>query len=340
MLRLPAEWEMQDVIQLTLPHEETDWNDMLEEAQACFREIAQQISRHQKLLLVCHNINNVKQWLYGLKGDNVFFAEIPSNDTWARDHGGITIYQDEKPLILDFTFNGWGLKFASALDNEITLKLEKAGFFGNTPVETTGYVLEGGSIESDGQGTIMTTTACLLSYHRNPSLNQQQIEEKLKEWFGASRILWVTEGELEGDDTDAHIDTLARFCSPSRIAYVSCEDPEDPHYSSLKKMEEELKAFRQADGSPYELFPLPMATPQFDPEDGHRLPATYANFLIMNEAILLPTYGDEIRDQQALEIMQKACPAHRIIGINCNALIKQHGSLHCVTMQYPAGSFL
>jgi agmatine/peptidylarginine deiminase len=194
-------------------------------------------------------------------------------------------------------------------------------------------VLEGGSLESDGKGTILTTSECLLSKNRNEHLSKIQIEQHLKENFGAERVLWLNHGYLAGDDTDSHIDTLARFCNEKTIAYVGCENPEDEHYEALLQMKKELQQFTDVNGNHYQLVELPLPDACFD-EDGKRLPATYANFTIVNGAVLVPVYG-VLQDEKALEILQNCFPKREIIGVNCRILIEQHGSLHCVTMQYP-----
>ena len=331
---LPAEWATQDFVQLTWPHADTDWAYMLEEVTECFVNIAREIVKRQQLLIVCVNAEEVETFFSEDELQRISFAEMPTNDTWARDHGGITVYEDGKAVVYDFTFNGWGMKFAANHDNQITRKLYQSGIF-----ESYGYkncmdfVLEGGSIESDGEGTILTTSECLLSDNRNNS-SREVIEQKLKDYFGAEQILWLDHGYLAGDDTDSHVDTLARLCPNNTIAYVKCDDETDEHYEALKKMEEELQSFSTLKGGgSYNLIPLPMADAVYD-EDGERIPATYANFLIINGAVLLPVYNSE-KDAIAIAQMQKAFPKHEIVPIDCNALIKQHGSLHCVTMQYP-----
>ena len=344
-IRFPAEWESQSFVHLTWPHAGTDWADMLDEVSECFVSIAREIVKREKLLVVCADENSVRQQLRDLPQDKITYVEIPSNDTWARDHGGITVMEDAKPIVLDFTFNGWGMKFPANLDNQITRQLfEKNIFPDNVKYQNRlNFVLEGGSIESNGQGTILTTAECLLSENRN-NLTKEEIEAKLKEYLGAERILWLHHGYLAGDDTDSHVDTLARFCSPDTIAYVKCDDENDEHYAELKKMEEELKhlCLHSSSPSPLEsdlgrgicLIPLPMADAVYD-ENGDRLPATYANFLIINGAVLMPTYRSP-KDEIARQQLQKAFPDREIIGIDCTVLIKQHGSLHCVTMQYAA----
>jgi agmatine/peptidylarginine deiminase len=194
-------------------------------------------------------------------------------------------------------------------------------------------VFEGGSIESNGAGVLLTTEECLLSKERNPQFSKQEIENYLKEKFGAHTVLWLSHGFLAGDDTDSHIDTLARFVDDHTIAYVQCNDENDLHYTELQAMERELQDFRMPNGKPYRLLALPMTPPIFD-EDGERLPATYANFLIINTAVLVPVYNCAT-DAEALRILQQAFPTREIVPIDCSVLITQHGSLHCVTMQFP-----
>ncbi|MDO9633658.1 MAG: agmatine deiminase family protein [Paludibacter sp.] len=330
--QLPPEWAIQQFIQITWPHEGTDWADMLDEVNLCFADIARNIIRFESLLIVCRDIKIVKNLLGTVDFSKITFVELPSNDTWARDHCGITVIEDGKRIICDFAFNGWGLKFNADLDNQITRKLFEKGVFNDdiTYRNCLDFVLEGGSFESDGAGTLLTTSTCLLSDNRN-SLSKEEMEEKLKYYFGLKRVLWLNHGYLEGDDTDSHIDTLARFCDTETIAYVRCEDVTDEHYEELKKMEAELQQFESVSGKPYKLIPLPMADAVY--ENGDRLPATYANFLIVNGAVLVPTYQSP-KDDMALMQIQKAFPDREIVGIDCNSLIKQHGSLHCVTMQY------
>ncbi|MDR1610043.1 MAG: agmatine deiminase family protein, partial [Candidatus Symbiothrix sp.] len=195
-------------------------------------------------------------------------------------------------------------------------------------------VLEGGSIESDGEGTLLTTSRCLLSKNRNEYKSKEEIAGYFQMIFGLKRILWLNKGYLAGDDTDSHIDTLARFCDSQTIAYVQCTDESDEHFKELSQMERELQKFKTPDGKPYRLIPLPMAEPVY--EDDERLPATYANFLIINGAVLMPGYNSPLDEIARLQL-QQAFPDREIISIDCLPLIKQHGSLHCVTMQLPEG---
>lgn len=333
---LPAEWALQSGVQLTWPHAGTDWAYMLDEVQECFVAIAREIALREKLLIVTPEPEEVKRQIAAVVNmNNVRFLECGTNDTWARDHGAITMLDADYPSLLDFKFNGWGLKYASDKDNLITRHAVEAGVLQGRYANRLGFVLEGGSIESDGMGTLLTTSECLLSPNRNGQMNRVEIEEYLRSVFHLERVLWLDHGYLAGDDTDSHIDTLVRFCSPDTIAYVQCIDAQDEHYEELHKMEEQLAAFRTLNGEPYRLLALPMVDKI--EEDGERLPATYANFLIMNDAVLYPTYGQAENDVRAREVLQEAFPDYEIVGIDCRALIRQHGSLHCVTMQYPVG---
>ncbi|MCS7005612.1 MAG: agmatine deiminase family protein [Cytophagales bacterium] len=341
MRRLPAEWEAQSAIQITWPHPETDWAHDLHEVTNCYLEIARHISDWQRLLIACHDAELVRGLLEkkGCDLDNIVFCEVKSNDTWVRDYGALTILENEKPVLLDFIFNGWGQKYEAELDNLITQQLDEQGIFGKTPMRTVNFVLEGGAIETDGQGTLLATEKSMLSSNRNPMYTKKQIEDFLKQQFGFKRILWLSHGELLGDDTDAHIDTLARFADVDTILYVKCNDEDDEHYEPLKKMEEELQSFKTLAGKPYRLIPLPLPSPIYGTApDGmpYRLPATYANFLITNNQVLVPIYNVK-QDAEALKIIAQAFPDRKVIGINCLPLIKQHGSLHCITMQYPKG---
>ena len=339
-IHLPAEWFPQSGVQLTWPHQDTDWAPILSECEECYVHMALEISLRERLIIVTPNPDHVSTLLEerlpkrALK--NITLHQMPTNDTWARDHGFITLLGGEAPTLLDFKFNGWGEKFEAALDNEICRNMNDQHILNGVYEDHLDLVLEGGSIESDGHGTILTTSQCLLAPHRNQPLTQADLEERLLSILHAQRILWLDHGYLAGDDTDSHIDTLARFCSPDTIAYVQCLDTEDEHYDELHLMEEQLKTFRTTDNRPYRLVPLPMAPKRYD-EDGMRLPSTYANFLIMNETVLMPTYGDKELDEQAIRQLQKAFAKHDIVPIDCQVLIQQHGSLHCCTMQFPVG---
>lgn len=339
---LPAEWTLQSAIQLTWPHEQTDWCYMLDEVKHCYHQLAEEIALRQPLLIVTPSVRETQDELSSCLSrkalQNVHFFECETNDTWARDHAFITMKNNDENWLLDFRFNGWGQKFASNLDNQICRKLSAAGILNGKYLNCLDFVLEGGSIESDGCGTLLTTTECLTAPNRNEPMDKMEIENYLASQFNLKQILWLDYGYLAGDDTDSHIDTLARLCPEDTIVYVQCTDQTDEHYDALHKMEQQLKTFLTLEGKPYRLLALPMADAEYD-EEGLRLPATYANFLIMNQAILYPTYSQPANDAKAKEVLQQAFPDREIVGIDCRALIQQHGSLHCVTMQYPIGVF-
>ncbi|MEA3553467.1 MAG: agmatine deiminase family protein [Campylobacterota bacterium] len=333
MTRLPAQWEPQAFIQLVFPHKQTDWNEYYDEAISTFVNIANIIARYEKCLIVARELSYVKSLFKNLRiKKNITFVRIDSNDTWSRDFGGITVDENSKMTVLDFKFNAWGKKFPYKLDNEITRQLKLKGLLKQYAHKSVPFVLEGGSIESDGEGVIMTTSKCLMEKNRNPYLNQNSIEKQLISSLGAKKILWLNHGALVGDDTDSHIDTLARFVDTNTIVYQSCDNKNDENYQELKAMENELKTFRTLKGTPYKLIPLPHIEPKYYEND--RLPATYANFLIINGAVIIPTYNDK-NDNKALDIFKTLFPKRDVVGCDCSALIKQHGSLHCVTMQYP-----
>lgn len=343
---LPAEWAPQSAIQLTWPHEHTDWYDMLDEVGATYLRLAYEIATRQPLIVVHPNIAKLKAHLEhhlpNTAVENIHFLQAPTNDTWARDHAFLTVLSTEGAELLDFRFNGWGGKFEASKDNAINQQLHEAGLVQGRYIDYNDFELEGGAIESDGCGTLLTTEECLLNSNRRrqgdaiPTLDRQQVEMLLQDRLGVDRVLWLANGYLAGDDTDSHIDTLARLAPRDTILYVRCTDENDEHFSALQAMEQELQNFRTAEGAPYRLFALPMADACYD-EDGERLPATYANFLIMNHAVLYPTYNQPNKDEQARQVLQTAFPQHEIVGIDCRSLIRQHGSLHCVTMQYPRG---
>ncbi|HXH65503.1 MAG TPA: agmatine deiminase family protein, partial [Mariprofundaceae bacterium] len=290
--RLPAEWEAQSGVLLAWPHADSDWAELMHLVEPCVVEIATQISRFEPVLIVADKAERVRARLMvaGAEMERVRIAELPTNDTWARDFGPITVLADDGPLLLDFTFNGWGMKFAADRDNQVTRSLHAQGLLGEHALETLDMVLEGGSIESDGAGTILTTTACLLSPNRNPELSQADIEAALKEHLGAERVLWLGHGGLAGDDTDSHIDILARFVSEDTIVYMHRHDTDDEHYADLAAMREQLAGFTTAEGRPYKLVALPWPKAKQN-RFGDLVAPSYANFLIINGAVLVPVYG-------------------------------------------------
>lgn len=336
-LRLPAEWEPQSAVLIAWPHEHTDWNYMLEEVTECYRNIAREILLDENLVVATpDNPLAVLDSLEGCKTWRMNCYTVPTNDTWARDFGPITMLRNGKPVLYNFVFNAWGMKFAANLDNLITPTLDMLGAFDCQVENHLEFVLEGGSIESDGNGCIMTTEECMTSTNRNGHMSFEQVNDYLLRTFNARKILWLHHGALEGDDTDGHIDTLARFAPDNTILYVGCDNTNDSHFNELHAMEQELMAATNADGVPYRLVKLPFPDAIYD-DDGCRLPATYANFLITNNRVLVPTYNQPDNDALALNLIAGAFPGREVVGIDCRALIKQHGSLHCVTMQLPLG---
>jgi agmatine/peptidylarginine deiminase len=327
--RLPAEFEAQSFVQLIFPHANSDWAPYLQEASENFVAIAIAIARFEKCLIVCDDIKRVKT--YFSTTTNIYFIQEESDDTWARDCSGITVLEDGKPTVIDFTFTGWGNKFDASLDNALTSKIAK---YYDADYIKQRFILEGGAIESNGASILLTTTECLLNQNRNIKLTQKfEIESILHENLGTQKVLWLDHGYLAGDDTDSHVDTLARFTDKETIAYVQCLDEKDEHFEALSKMEKELQSFRDLEDKPFNIIPLPMTDAIY--YDDERLPATYANFLIINQAVIVPTYNDP-HDREAIDIIQTAFPKREVIGVDCSVLIRQHGSLHCVTMQFPS----
>lgn len=339
---LPPEWHPQSGVMLTWPHYQMEWWTDQSGTEKTFLEIAKQVSLREKVIINCLNETQREKILEQLKNNGADLSQVqvyvnPADDVWARDHGPITAINQQGGLhILDFTFTGWGNKYPAENDNQLTKNLHKHGVFPNTQLSSFEFVLEGGSVEVDGEGTLLTTSSCLLNPNRNADLSREEITKQLMELLGVKRILWLENGYLAGDDTDGHIDTLARFTDPHTICYVSCDDPSDEHYAELNLMKKELESFKNLQGNPYRLTPLPWPQAKVNSE-GRRLPATYANFLIINGAVLMPTYDDPA-DQIAALQLQKCFPDREIVSIPCRSLIENFGSLHCVTMQLPEGA--
>jgi agmatine/peptidylarginine deiminase len=334
-----AEWDCQDGILIAWPHAGTDWAYMLDEVTACYVEMAHAIldDDDERLLIVAPDADDVREALGAdVDWQRIEIVELPTNDTWVRDYGPITVSRGGHLELADFTFNAWGMKFAADCDNLVTSRLAERGIFRMPLTNYRDLVLEGGSIETDGNGTVMTTTSCLTAPNRNDTFISDQLENELLQRLGCLKMLWLDHGELTGDDTDGHIDTLARFAPGGIILYTGCDDPEDEHFEPLMRMEEQLKQFTDVDGNHYHLIKLPLPDPTFD--EISRLPATYANFLVTNHQVLVPVYGQPEKDITACELIGQAFPGRKVTGIDCRALICQHGSLHCATMQLPQDS--
>lgn len=336
----PAEWHEQQCIQLTWPHAGTDWNYCLEEITETFLQLAEVITHYERLIVVAPDVELPRKQLRQRLNDKAFsqiiFCECPTDDTWARDHGALTLLgrsgNPADTLLMDFNFNGWGEKFPAAHDNAINRHLSEAGILTATMADNNDFVLEGGSVESDGEGTVFTTSTCLLAPHRNQPLDKDDIEAQLKTRLCAKRVVWLDHGQLKGDDTDGHIDTIVRCAPRNTLIYVSCDDANDEQYADFEALKHQLQELLNNEGQPYRLIAVPMPDAVF--EDGYRLPATYANFVILNGAVIVPSYGQPEKDAQALEAIRKAFPERESISIDARTVIRQHGSLHCLTMQY------
>lgn len=333
-----AEWDPQDGVLIAWPHAGTDWAYMLDEVTACYVEIVHAILQDdERLIIVCPDADEV----HGALGDGVDWqritvVELPTNDTWVRDYGPVAVWRDGVQQLADFTFNAWGMKFAADCDNLVNVRLKERGLLQMPLLNCRDMVLEGGSIETDGRGTVMTTTCCLTAPNRNDALSRERLEQMLLDRLGCVKMLWVDHGELAGDDTDGHIDTLARFAPGGIILYTGCDNPDDEHFEPLGLMEEELKGMTDIDGNHYHLIKLPLPDACYD--EISRLPATYANFLVTNHQVLVPAYGQPMNDIRACTLIGQAFPGRQVVAIDCRALIRQHGSLHCATMQLPAGT--
>lgn len=344
---LPAEWEQQSAIMLTWPHAETDWKPYLRQITNTYLELSEIITRFEHLLVVTPIVESTRKMLAerlsAQQMERVRLYEISTNDTWARDHGPITLVTRNKhnsfivPIqMLDFKFNGWGEKFAWQKDNAINQQLYYQGAFQAAMANHQGFVLEGGSIESDGRGTIFTTSQCLLAPHRNQPFTKEDIDRQLKNFFHALQVVWLDHGNLVGDDTDGHIDTIVRLAPHDTLLYVGCDDTDDEQYEDFQALEQQLKSLLTYEGYPYRLLKLPMPDAIYDGED--RLPATYANFLILNGAVIYPTYNQPSKDEEAKRQIQMAFPDRQVIGVDSLTIIRQHGSIHCLTMQLPEGA--
>ena len=336
------EWTPLDAVMITWPYEGSDWTPWLAEVERCYFGLLAALTRHTRALVLCHPSIDVADLRARCESSDIplrscRFESLPVNDTWVRDYGPITVTAANGRLtLLDFRFNAWGGKYQASADDAVNRELASRGVF-NAPLESVPFVLEGGAIDTDGAGSLLTTEYCLMNESRNPDLSQRSVTHHLSQYLGVCQIHWLQNGHLAGDDTDSHVDTLARFCNRDTIAHVSCDDPDDVHYEPLQAMATELAQLRTMAGRSYKLLPLPLPVPMYSSE-GRRLPATYANFLVVNRAVLVPVYGCP-QDEVALEILKEAFPEHIIEPVDCAALVNQFGSLHCATMQLPRGVY-
>ena len=339
--RLRAEWEPQSAILIAWPHPRSDWRDDLALVEPVYDRLAVEIAQRQPLLVLARDdalAERTRRRLAanGIRPGQACVTVTDYDDTWTRDYGPLGVDEAGEPTLIDFRFNGWGGKFDAQLDDGVSDRLHSAGAFNGRPYHHLPWVVEGGALESDGNHTLLATPHSVMTQSRNPGASRSELETMLRAQLGIDHFLWLEHGALSGDDTDGHIDTLARFADPRTIVYVTAEAT-DPDRPELERMAAQLAAFRTPDNRPYRLGPLPPAGRHHD-EAGRRLPATYANFLILDKAVLVPVYGTE-HDGTALDVLGSAFPGREVVGIDCRALIRQGGSLHCATMQLPAGAF-
>ena len=339
-MRLPAEWEAQQLVLFTFPRSRGDWGTHFTAVAEALIAAANAVYEVCPVLLIVSDEEDFAPYEDRFRGEVI---HLRTDDCWVRDYGPITTVFEERVLVLnDFVFNGWGNKFSAKYDTGIPQRLWRAEF-PESGYRAADLVLEGGSIESDGRGTILTTSKCLFAPNRNDWTEKATAEAVFADYFGTERTLWLERGALVGDDTDAHVDTLARFLAPDTIAYVQCTNESDEHYTELKAMEAELTATRTATGEPYHLVALPLPPAVHSADDNRRLPATYANFLISNGTLFLPTYFDDENpdhpghrtDQQAADRL-RSTNLYKVVPVNARPFLEQHGSLHCLTMQIPA----
>lgn len=337
-VRMLAEWEEQEAVVVALPHEDTDWSYMLADALTCYRKLVEAIiDSGEKLILLVKDKCQATDFLDGLPLDNIVMMVLPTNDTWTRDYCVITVKDRTGLKAIDFGFNGWGLKYAADCDNLVNLRMVQNGIIDVEKYQNLRhFVCEGGSLETDGKGTLLTTTRCMCSPNRNGGMSKSELETVLKKVLGIRKILWLDHGYLAGDDTDSHIDTLARICPGNKILVTITHNQDDEHFEELTAMRIELEQMTDADGIPFDIYELPLPDPIYDEED-NRLPATYANYLVLNDRILLPVYSQPENDRIAENTIRMAYPDFEVVTVDCSALIRQHGSLHCSTMQIPKG---
>jgi agmatine/peptidylarginine deiminase len=334
--RLPAEWARQDGVLLAWPHAGTDWAANLADVEDAYSELVAAIIRFQTCVLCVTDAAveaQARQQLAAVDSTRLRYVRAAYDDTWLRDSGPITLHDGARFRLLDFRFTGWGGKFEAKRDDALVSQLVASGLFGDAEHRRVDFALEGGAIEVDGTGSVLSTWACMS--RRHPGVAREAVETVLKRELGCDRVLWLNHGELAGDDTDAHIDTLARFAAEDAIVFQACDDESDSHFEPLKAMALEIVSLRTRQDTPYRLFPLPWPKP-IHAADGRRLAASYANFLIVNDAVLMPAYGDAA-DARALEVLAQAFPDREVIALPCRPLIEQNGSLHCLTMQLPEG---
>ena len=335
--RMPAEWEKQDAIWLSWPHNEITWpGKMLASAENSYIEIIKALHKGQKINLLVNEEKTEKYIMKrfeekGIDISQVVFLKIKNIDAWIRDYGPTFVINDsqKKLAMVKWKFNAWGDKYDYLkLDGKIPYEINKIL---NLKIFEPNIVLEGGSIEVNGTGTLITTEQCLLNRNRNPNLAKDEIEHHLKEYLDVYNILWLKEG-IEGDDTDGHIDDITRFVNKNTVVCAFEENEADKNHQILKKNYELLKEMKNEDGEKLSVIKLPM--PGHAEYDGKRYPASYTNFYVGNEAVIAPVFGHE-NDRKALQVLQKLFPSRKVVGINCREMVYGFGTIHCASQQEP-----
>jgi agmatine deiminase len=331
---MPPEWARHRGTWLSWPHKEASWPGKFEVVPRIFAEIVRHLAPGEEVHInvadgtMEEEARSVLRSA-GVATDNVFFHHNPTNDAWCRDHGPIFVSRGREQLILDWGYNAWGDKYPPYdLDDAIPTRIgEEFGI----PVIHPGMILEGGSIDVNGEGTLLTTEACLLNRNRNPELSREDIERNLKDFLGVRHVLWLGDG-IEGDDTDGHVDDLTRFVDSRTVVTVLEDDPTDPNHAVLTENLERLQGMVDQDGTPLRILTLPMPRPLW--YEGQRLPASYANFYIGNQVVLMPAYDPE-RDGIAARVLQECFPTRHVVSVDCSDLVWGLGAFHCVTQQWP-----
>lgn len=337
--RLPAEWEKHEATFLAWPHNAETWPGLLEGVEKTYLHIIQALLPGEKVYLLakdCSSATQIQERLTREKisSPNLKILTIPSDDAWVRDSGPIFVLRRDakqpQRLAHDFIFNSWGRKYGPwDLDDVIP---PAACRMLDIPWVTHDFVLEGGSLDTDGQGTLLTTEQCLLNPNRNPSLRRTDIEERLTRWLGIQKVIWLHDG-LEGDDTDGHIDDITRFVAPGTVVTVVEPDPKDANHAPLQENLARLRSAQDAKGKPLQIIELPMPPRSDGPH--HRNPASHANFYIGNSAVLVPTFASPT-DAIVLDRLRPFFPDRKVVGIDCRDLVAGLGAIHCITQQMPA----
>ncbi len=331
--RMPAEWDRHAATWLSWPRPEgISFPGRYEEALPALGEMVRTLAPHERVNVNVRN-EEVESIARKTIGDipNLFYHRIPTYEPWCRDHGPIFVKRDRELAVVDWGYNAWGGKYPP-YDEDDAVPQRVAELLG-LPLFSPGIVMEGGALDVNGKGTLLTTEACLLNPNRNPQLNQRQIEQYLRDYLGVTNILWLGHG-IVGDDTDGHVDDLTRFVDPTTVVTVVEPDPQDANYQPLQENLKRLRTMCDQEGRPLRIVELPMSG--VVEYEGQRLPASYANFYIANGVVLLPTYRHRENDAAAIQIMQELFPGRRVVGMDSTTLICGLGSFHCLTQQQPA----